>query len=247
MKKIVLLLTLSLTCFAIHAQDTLSKSNSASKANNILLRNRPGQHFMLTYTLDSWTGMPDSISSHKGGFSRGFSAAFMFDKVFKSSKKLSLGIGVGFSSSNIIFKKMELGMTSLTSNMPFTNLDSADHFKKYKLSTTYLEIPLELRFTGNPSNYAKGIKAAIGIKLGTLVNAHTKGKNPVDGNNNATGAYIEKINSKRFINGSKFTATARVGYGVFSLYGSYGLSSVLKDGAGPVMKLYQIGLMISGL
>ncbi|MBN9351138.1 MAG: outer membrane beta-barrel protein [Chitinophagaceae bacterium] len=247
MKKIVLLFALSLTFVTIHAQDTLNNSNPGSGINNILLKSRPGQHFMLQYTLDYWRGMPDSISSHQGGFSRGFGAYFMFDKRFKTSRKLSFGIGAGFSTSNIFFKKMDLGLNSLTPKLPFTALDSADHFKKYKLATTYLEIPLELRFTGNPDNYTKGIRAALGLKLGTLVNAHTKGKSPVNKDNQSIGSYTEKINSKRFINGSRFMATARVGYGVFNITGAYGLSNVLKDGVGPSMKLFEIGLMVSGL
>ena len=60
-------------------------------------------------------------------------------------------------------------------------------------------------------------------------------------------SYTEKENSKRFINGTHFMATARVGYGIFSLFGSYQLNRFLKDGAGPAIKLYQVGLTISGL
>ena len=62
---------------------------------------------------------------------------------------------------------------------------------------------------------------AVGIKVGTMINAHTKGKTLQDKNNNTINAYIEKENSKRFINGTAFMATGRVGYGIFSLFGSY--------------------------
>ncbi|HEV2830692.1 MAG TPA: hypothetical protein VGW31_01815, partial [Hanamia sp.] len=81
----------------------------------------------------------------------------------------------------------------------------------------------------------------------TLINAHTKGKGLQDKNNNLTNSFTQKENSKRFINGSRFTGTARIGYGIFSLFGTYQLNNVLKDGAGPDMRLYQIGLTISGL
>lgn len=245
MKKTILLFLTTLIISYSFAQD--QSQSSLSSKSKIALQHRPGDHFMLQLSSDHWTGMPDSISSHQSGFSRGFSAYFMLDKPFRTSPKYSIGIGVGISTSNIVFKKMLIGLNSGNSVLPFQAADSSMHFKKYKLATSFLEIPLEFRYTAKPNNYNKSLKAAIGLKIGTLVNAHTKGKTPQDKNNSTIGAYTEKINSKRFINGTRFMATARVGYGVFSLFGTYGLSPILKDGTGASMKLYQIGLTISGL
>lgn len=245
MKKIVLLL---LTCVAFsltHAQDKSTNSNSPVKKIN--LSNRPGDHLMFQLYSEGWTNRPDSISSHQKGFSRGFAAYFMFDKPFKSSPKFSLGIGVGASTSNIFFKKMGVDIRPVSSLLPFQQLDSTNHFKKFKVATTYLEIPLELRFTAKPDNYNKSWKAAIGLKVGTLVDSHTKGKTLVDKNNSVISNYSQKITAKGYVNGTKFTATARVGYGAVTLFGSYGLTNVLKDGVGPAMKSYQIGLTLSGL
>jgi hypothetical protein len=42
-------------------------------------------------------------------------------------------------------------------------------------------------------------------------------------------------------------ATARVGYGNFTLFGAYDLSGIFKDGVAANMKSLQIGLTISGL
>ena len=218
-----------------------------ANTKNLKLPNRAGDHLMFQLSSDHWSGMPDSISSHQSGFSKGFNAYFMFDKPFKSSPKYSIGIGVGISTSNISFKKMEVGLTTGGGLLPFTATDSTDHFKKYKLTTAYAEVPLEFRFTAKPANVNKSIKAALGIKVGTLLNAHTKGKSLQDKNNNLINSYIEKLNSKRFINSTRFAATARLGYGIFSIFGNYQLNNVLKDGAGADMKLYQVGLTISGL
>lgn len=247
MKKIVLLFALSLTFVTIHAQDTLNNSNPGSGINNILLKSRPGQHFMLQYTLDYWRGMPDSISSHQGGFSRGFGAYFMFDKRFKTSRKLSFGIGAGFSTSNIFFKKMDLGLNSLTPKLPFTALDSADHFKKYKLATTLLEVPVEFRFTSKPDEPLKALKFALGLKVGTLLNVHTKGKNLVSSSGANINSYTEKISTKSYFNSTRLSGTFRAGYGAFSLVGSYGFTNIFKDGVAKPTNLLQIGLCFSGL
>jgi hypothetical protein len=240
MQKIVLLVVSILLIGSVEAQQGKVK-------RKIDLSSRPGDHLMLQFSSDHLTGMPDSIGSHQKGFSKGFNAYFMLDKPFKSSPKYSIGIGIGVGSSNIAFKKMNVDIKALTPKLPFTATDSTNHFKKYKLSLSYLEIPLEFRFSSNPLNSGKSVKAAVGLKVGTLINAHTKGKELQNKNNTAINDYIQKENSKKFFNGTRFMGTARVGYGIFSLFAAYQLNHVLKDVAGPPMKLYQIGFTLSGL
>ncbi len=244
MQKIfLLLLTISLFSSLQAQQDTLSPKVS----RKIEISSRPGDHLMFQLSSDHWTGMPDSISSHQSGFSKGFNAYLMLDKPFKSSPKFSLGLGIGIGSSNIAFKKLNIDLKSTATKLPFTAVDSSNHFKKYKLSLSYLEVPLEFRFSSNPLNSNKGWKFAIGGKVGTLINAHTKGKDLQSKNNSLISSYTEKENSKKYFNGTRFMGTARVGYGVFSLFGAYQLNNVLKDVAGAPIKLYQVGITLSGL
>ena len=246
MKKVVFVVISCLFFSMGFSQDTTPSTTNANN-NKVDFKSRAGDHFMLQLSSDHWSGMPDSISSHQKGLSRGFNAYIMMNKAFKNSPKLSLGIGVGISTSNIYFKNMEVDVKAAPGFLPFPALDSAEHFKKYKLATSFLEIPLEFRFTSNPVNPGKSFKAAVGLKVGTLVNVHTKGKNLMSSSGTELNSYIEKENSKRFINSTHFMATARVGYGVFSLFGSYQLNRFLKDGAGPNIKMYQVGLTLSGL
>src|SRR5688572_19533804 len=99
MQKIVLLVVSILLIGSVEAQQEKVK-------RKIDLSTRPGDHIMIQLSSDHWTGMPDSISSHQKGFSKGFNAYIMLDKPFKSSPKFSLGLGIGIGSSNIAFKKM---------------------------------------------------------------------------------------------------------------------------------------------
>ncbi|HXR83892.1 MAG TPA: outer membrane beta-barrel protein [Hanamia sp.] len=242
MKKIVFVVTACLFFSMAFSQENQSSTDN----NKINFTNRSGDHFMFQISSDHLAQMPDSISSHQSGFSRGFNAYVMLNKPFKTAPKFSLGIGLGVSTSNIFFKRVNIDLTAAPGPLPFTPLDSADHFKKYKLATTFLEVPLEFRFTAKPNESNKSFKAALGLKIGTLVNSHTKGKTLVNKDNQTLNGYVQKENSKRFINSTDFMATARVGYGIVSLFGSYQLNKLLKDGAGPAMKLYQVGVTISG-
>jgi hypothetical protein len=142
---------------------------------------------------------------------------------------------------------MTADIKAKTNTLPFRNVDSIDHFKKYKLATSFLEIPVELRYTFDPDNESKSIKAALGFKVGTLLNVHTKGKRLLDKNGATVNSYTAKESGKGFFNSTRLAATARVGYGNFSLFGSYQVNNILKDGVGADMKLFQIGLNFSGL
>lgn len=209
---------------------------------------RPSDHILVQLTSDHWSGVPDSISSHMGGLSRGLGISLMFDKPFKTDPHWSVAFGVGVNGSSMFFKRMSVDIDATgVGKLPFTNLDSADRFKKYKLVTAYLEVPVELRYMFNPQKENKSWKVALGFKIGTLLNAHTKGKTLQDKNGNTLNSYTEKISKKAFFNSNRVVATARVGIGHFTLVGNYSVSSLLKDGTGPDIKPFQIGLCISGL
>ena len=246
MNKIVLALITIFLVSGAFAQDSINPIH-APLSKKINLGDRPGDHLMFQLSSDHWTNMPDSIKSHQKGFSRGFNAYIMLDKPFKSNPKYSLGIGVGISTSNIAFKNMNVDVKAPAVTLPFTQTDSSNHFKKYKLSLGFLEIPVELRFSSNPLENGKSFKFALGAKVGTLINVHTKATDLEDKNNKIINTYKEKENNKRFFNTTRLSGTARIGYGIFSIFGSYQIGNVLKDVAGPPMKAYQIGLTISGL
>ena len=217
------------------------------KKNYDQVLNRAGDHLMLQLSSDHWLGAPDSINNHIQPLSRGGNIYVMMDKPFKGSPQLSAAFGLGISTSSMYFKTMSVDLHSLTNTLPFTKLDTSSHFKKYKLSTAFLELPVELRYTFNPNRENKSIKLALGVKAGVLLNAHTKGKSPVDKNGNSINAYIEKENSKRFVNSTRIAATARIGYGHYSLFGSYQINNIFKTGTAADIKLLQVGLTLSGL
>ena len=238
MKKIVLA-AFTLICVSV-------AFGQAKKTNKQLI-NRSGDHLMVQLSADFWNGTPDSISSRMKTIGRGGNIYVMMNKPFKTSPKLSIGFGVGVGTSSMYFKKLGINVSSNATKLPFINLDSLDRFKKYKLTTAYVEVPLEFRFTAKPDNDRKSIKAAIGIKVGTLVNIHTKGKTLQNKNDGAINSSTVKESNKKFFNTTRLALTGRVGYGNFSLFASYQINNLFKDGVAPEIKPFQIGLCLSGL
>jgi Outer membrane protein beta-barrel domain len=240
MKKIVLVV------IAFAAVTTVCAQNK-KKITTTDLTNRAGDHVMLQFGLDRWAGVPDSIKSNMKGFSRAANIYVMMNKPFKNNPKYSFAFGLGFGTSNVFFKNYSVNLKSTAAKLPFTSLDSTDRFKKYKLTTAYLEIPVELRYVSKPEKNNKSLKIAVGVKVGTLLNAHTKGKTLQNKSGTTINAFTEKESSKRFFNTTRLSATARIGYGNYSLFGSYQFTNLLKDGVGPDLKPFQIGLCVSGL
>lgn len=206
-----------------------------------------GDHLMIQLADNIWTGLPDSVDSRTRNFNKSANVYLMLNKPFRTNDKLAIGIGVGIGNSAMFFKKTFVDINANVPILPFRAADSINHFKKYKVATTYLEIPLELRFSSKPENPNKSVKAAIGVKGGFLINAHTKGVTLQDKNDATLNSYTEKIASKSYFNSNRISATARVGYGIFSLFGSYSITSVFKDAVAADTKLLQFGISISGL
>jgi hypothetical protein len=168
----------------------------------------------------------------------------MFDFPFKTNPRLSVGIGPGIGSDNMYFDETTITINNRR-NIEF-NRDTITQYKKYKLNTTYLEVPVELRWSANPANMNKGFKFAIGAKVGTLLDAKTKAKVDLDADGN--GGYIEKIKAKQVFNGTRLAAIARVGYGNLTVFGTYAITEFFKEGQGPQgMRPFSIGLTLSGL
>ena len=233
--------------FVVAALISVSAVSAQKKKNRTDFISRTGDHFMLQLTSDHWMGVPDSISSHLKSLSRGGNVYVMLDKRFKGSPQWSVAFGLGVGTSNMYFKRMNVDIKAKTNKLPFNNLDTLSYYKKYKLTTAFLEIPLELRFTFKPEKENASVKAALGVKVGTLLNVHNKGKTLMDKDGRTLNNYTAKETGKGFFNSTRLMATARIGYGNFSLFGAYQLNNIFKDGVAADVKLLQVGLCISGL
>jgi hypothetical protein len=197
---------------------------------------KPSRDFvMLQIAYEGWQ-RPDSVKTT--GFGRAGNIYICYDfPIAKSNFSFAAGIGIG--SSNVYLSNQEIVLTDTPATQARFIAETKD-YKKYKLTTAYLEAPFELRFFGNKDNRNKGFKAAAGLRVGTLIGAHTKGKV----NNTKV---VEKINTKNYLENWRFAATGRLGWGNFSVFGAYNLTNLYKENQGPAITPYQIGLCITGL
>jgi hypothetical protein len=241
MKKIIALSICAFLATSMLAQD---KPSVKKKKDIPDMSNRANDHFLVQFGYTSWSGIPDTINN--SGLSKSINAYFMFDFPFKTNPKLSIALGAGIASDHILFTKTTVGIKENTPSIRFTNVSDTNHFKKTKLATVYLEAPVEFRFSADPLT-GKGFKFAFGVKIGTLVNAHTRNTKFQNKSNTAINEFVMKESSKNFFNKNRLSIMGRVGMGHFSLFGSYQLSTLFKEGSGPAVKPFSIGITLSGL
>ena len=212
----------------------------------ILDKKRPQDHFMVELAYDNWAGATDSMNIKGGNHSENF--YFMYAWPFKSDARLSVAAGVGIGSSNIYFNQVQVMVAAYQNQtLAFTSTAGGNHFKKFKLTTTYLEFPVELRFALDPEHMDHSWKFAIGAKVGLMLSAYTKGKTLVDPSGRTVGNFTEKESSKQFFNTPELTPVLRVSKGVFGVFGQIHVNSLIKASAGPAVLPWSIGIGLSGL
>lgn len=202
-------------------------------------------HFFIQLGYTNWTGTPDSIQTT--GFSRSLNFYVMLNFPFKTDPHWSVALGPGIASDNMFFKKTNIGIADNVSAIRFTDVSDTVHFKKNKLVMAYLEVPVELRYRFNPNDDRRSVKLALGAKVGTLINAHTRQVELQNAGNQTLNDYTMKQSSKKFFSKQRLSVMGRVGYGPFSIYASYSITPVFKEGLGPVVRPFSVGLTIAGL
>jgi hypothetical protein len=220
------------------------ENNKKTKTDwsKIDLTKRSADHFLIQFGYAGWAGAPDSINT--SGFHRSFNMYLMFDFPFKTNPRLSVGIGPGIGTDNIFFEETTIDIKNR--RVIEFNRDTVTQYKKYKLATGWLEVPVELRWSSNPANMNKGFKVALGAKVGTLLDVKTKAK--VDLDTDGDGGYVLKEKAKTFFNGTRLAATARIGFGNISAFGTYTITEFFREGQGPQgIRPFTIGLTLSGL
>ena len=207
---------------------------------------RAADHFMFEFGYDNWANPPDSANIK--GFNHSFNFYFMYDFPFKSDARLSIGAGIGIGSNNVFFAGTYPQVASLqNTTLAFSATSDGNYYKKFKLVTTYLEVPVELRFALDPEHMDKSWKFAVGTKIGLMLSAYTVGSTVVNSVGQTLGNVTIKESSKQYFSTPKFEPTLRVSKGFIGVYGQFQINSLVKAGAGQTILPFAFGIVLSGL
>jgi len=213
---------------SVQAQDTTTAPEGAQP-------DLPGM-LLLDFGFNFLNNGPDSVNTRIWG-SRGFNVYYLYPIPIGASKfSLHTGLGLGFVNYSFDGRVTLSDEGDSTQFVPLNSTAYPD-LQKTQLSTHYLDIPLELRFF-TKENY-RGFTAAVGGRLGRLINSFTKVKFEDDGRNQE-----DKFKRRYNLNPWRYGAYAKVGFRGITLTGQYTFSQLFVPDEGPRVNTYNLGITI---
>ncbi|NEW82730.1 MAG: PorT family protein [Mariniphaga sp.] len=209
---------------------------------------------------ESWTGRPSRFKGHWAAVEMGVNSfanvdykGYTPDYFMDLNQNKSFEVGLNFLRYSIGLQKdkRNIGLVTglgLTYNdyrfsNPYTieivdgkvksKLIEDTGLSKTKLSTSYLTVPLMLEFQIPVSGNNKKLYFSGGVIGGLKVGSHTKIK---------MNDSRPKDRGDFNINAFRYGATARFGYKGINLFGTYYFSTFFKNGRGPEMFPFTIGI-----
>jgi hypothetical protein len=168
-----------------------------------------------------------------------FSGNFFQKNIHIYRNNVNLGTGLGMSWYHYNFRNPY----TLTPNAAYqtATYDSTIKYSRNRLGLTYVNVPLFLEFNTNNNDAKNSFHIAGGMEFGyNVFNNLLKQKYEVDGHKIKT-RQKDDFN----INPFRCDIIGRIGYGSFTLFGKYSLTTLFEQGKGPVVYPFTAGVNIS--
>jgi hypothetical protein len=235
MKQYFILLTALLVVATLTAEETTKRSKTRFNAD---FQTYKKFSIGTDLTYDIWQNIPDAVG--RKGFNR--SASFFGTYNFRlQNSSFYLCPGLGFNFKNIYGKAL-LQRDTLTS-IAYVPLPEGTSYKKAKTGLSYIELPVDLRYS------YKRFQAGIGLKISCNIGLMSKYKGKQFTEDGMAGHYskgsnikekwVQIPNAERF----QFGAQVRIGYSWIHVYGYYSFSKVFKSKTD--IEMYPISVGIS--
>ena len=179
---------------------------------------------------------PDNVEFR--GFNPGVNVYAMHTfAIGKSNFAFAAGLGLGMHNiySNSLLQ--DTSGVSFLSKIPDKTPGGKDiDYNKSKISLTYVDVPLELRFKTE-----SGFRVSAGFKVGYLINAHTKYKGDDLEDGSKTKIKVSRLPN---IQSWRFGPSFQIGYKWVSLMGFYSINTIFEENQGPAIYPISLGLTL---
>jgi hypothetical protein len=196
-----------------------------------------GVNGLLTY--DNQLTMPAGLEHMELNYVKSYVFGWnMWQKnihIYRNNVNLGTGIGLSWYHYNL------RGSYSLQPNVNYT-FAVADtlNYSKNRLNACYVNIPLFLEFNTNNNDADKSFHFAAGAQFGyNIFKNKLKQKYELNGE-----TYKRKIKDDFNVNPFKIDLITRIGYGDFSIFGTYALTTLFEKGKGPTLYPFTAGISL---
>lgn len=206
----------------INTENTSSNEMTAPDTTKM-----PNDQVIVNLLSNMLLNLPEGMKSMP--VSVGAEAYFMSPLIGKkSSLSLALGLGIGvnnFHNNCIPFDSLEVTY--------FEQIPGEYEYIKNKITTAYIDIPIEIRFRTKPNLKNRNFKVAVGGKAGYLISSYLKYKG--EDFRSAGSNKIVKFKEYNLDNilTYRYGTFLRLGYGKMNLIINYTLSSLFEKDKGP--------------
>lgn len=161
---------------------------------------------------------------------QGVSVYSMFNFPIAESKHTA-SVGLGVTSHNYYMKGTYL-QTPYNDVAEFANV--IYDYKRSKINVNYLDIPIEVSF-----RIADKFKVSAGFKFGIMLSGKSKYIGELYDDDKTYYVKLCRIkNLEKYV----YSATLRIAYRSFYIFGAYQFSDTYKNGTGPEIKPLSIGI-----
>lgn len=202
------------------------------KLNNV----RPEKEDLLLLDFNWATLLNKGDSLSVKAPSWGFNLKLMYELPMQQSN-FSFAFGGGIGVTNFYTNSQVTTFYEGTDSTQsfFIPIHDSVSYKRNKFSTTYGDIPIELRFRSNPDKKGYSLKIAAGVTIGYHFQSHSK-----------IIQDSKKFKSYDFPNYEKwrYGVNFRVGYGKVALSSYYSLTSIFEEDKGEIINPFSIGITL---
>jgi hypothetical protein len=248
-KKHVIFLFSILISSSIFSQNTLDSLIKYKSKDIKMVESQ--DHFMINFTMDNVIAKSSDTGFSSNWFNPNIGFYFLYDMPLGKSG-LSFAPGIGFTFSKVNLDKSILSQDSSgtyfqnsNSHPLITNTNTAG-YDGSSFYNSWIEAPIELRYKTKPLNGRSRIKIAVGMRFGIRLASNSK----INYYDKYLGEQTVVQSSFSGINGIRYGATFRIGYGAINLFGYYGMSQLMKDSQNPRgqdLRQYSIGVSLTGM
>lgn len=171
--------------------------------------------FYIGVTYNFLLNMPDEISQRN--LSYGMQAGFIRDIPINENRTIAFGIGLGYG---VYSYYSNLLVTETMNGFVYSVLENDNDFKRNKIETHMIEMPLEFRFRNSNGSSYKFWRIYTGFKLGYVVGGRSK--------------FVSDEEKISFYNSDvrkfQYGLTFNFGYNSFNLHAYYALNNLFNDG-----------------
>ncbi len=218
MKKIFFTLTILLNIFYLECD--------AQKTINTDSIKMPNDQLILNIVSNTWLNSPGNIKLMPVSIG---SEIYIMTPIIGKYSVFSIAIGSGIGVNNVHNNSLPYDSLGITN---FNPIPGSFEYEKNKITTAYIDIPLEIRFRTQPNIKKRNFKVALGGKIGYLISSYIKYRGEDFRVSSSKIVKFKEYNVNNVLP-YRYGVFLRVGYGKMNLIVNYTISQLFEKDKGP--------------